>query len=433
MSYPAHVMQRPWLPLVLVILSQPAATAAASDARAHEAVFDRFKESVVTVEVLPLAGEAKSALGSGYAVAQGRFVTNYHVVGSYILHPDRYSLQVKNGGGVFPARLVAFDLINDLALLDAPLRAPPLRLGVASGRPGAPVIAFGNPQGLGLSLVEGVFNGFAEKGFIDRMMLSMPLNSGMSGGPVLSALDEVVGTNVAVAWRSNSLSFGVPVAAVHALLQATPVAPTEQALSAEVGRQLAALDARAFASAVQPLLQKERALIPVGGALVPRPPDVFECWNQTEQQAREEIRKTSFSCNLQFTPSLEAVGEVASIEILVEHFTSRTSTYGFYGGLAAHAPQHVGIEERSPGNGLLSPPECRTDRVRTDHLVWKVNACSYAYVRHPGMGYFALTATSVSRPREAVYLTVHGRGVGPETFFSLSRALLAGVRLASPS
>ena len=37
----------------------------AGDGRAHEAVFERFKDSVVTVEVLPLAGEAKSVLGSG--------------------------------------------------------------------------------------------------------------------------------------------------------------------------------------------------------------------------------------------------------------------------------------------------------------------------------------------------------------------------------
>jgi serine protease Do len=422
-----------WLPLALAGAFLTPAGAAGPDGRAHEAVFERFKESVVTVEVLPLAGEAKSGLGSGWAVAPGRIVTNYHVVGSFIRHPDRYGLQVKNGRGTFAARLVAFDLINDLALLEAPLPSAPLRLAAGSGRPGAPLIAFGNPEGLGLSLVEGVFNGFAEKGFIDRMLLSMPLNSGMSGGPILSARHEVVGTNVAVSWRANSLSFGVPVEAVHALLQAAPTAATEEALSADMNRQLAVLEQRAFARAVRPFLQGTGPLMAVGGALVPRPPDAFECWNQTQHQAREAVRKTSFNCNLQFTPSLEEVGEVASIEILVEHFATRTNGYGFYGGLGQHAPQHVGVESREPGNGVLSPPECRAERVRTDHLVWKVNACSYAYVHHPGMGYFALTATSVSRPREAVYVAVHGRGVGAETFLSLSRAVLKETRLASSS
>jgi S1-C subfamily serine protease len=426
-------MRRYGIPFVLAAaLVSTTAAGAESDGRAHEEVFDRFKESVVTVEVLPLAGEAKSVLGSGYAVAKGRIVTNYHVVGSFIEHPDRYALRVKNGRGVFPARLFAFDLINDLALLEAPLPAEGLRLAAETGRPGAPLIAFGNPEGLGLSLVEGVFNGFAEKGFVDRMLLSMPLNPGMSGGPILNARQEVVGTNVATSWRSNSLSFGVPVGAVHALLDAPPVGTGGSALSAEVNRQLAALERRAFSQAVEPLVGHERPLVAVGGAQVPKPPEAFECWNQTERQARDEVRKTSFNCDLQFTPSLEEVGEVASVEILVEHFASRSNGYGFYGGLSSHAPQHVGLQPRAPGNGVLSAPECRTDRVRTDHLVWKVNACSYAYVRHPGLGYFALTATSVSRPREAVYVALHGRGVGVSSFVSLSRALLGEIRWAGP-
>ena len=52
----------------------------------------------------------------------------------------------------------------------------------------------------------------------------------------------------------------------------------------------------------------------------------------------------------------------------------------------------------------------------------------YAYVRHPGVGYFVLTATSVSRAGEAVYVAVHGSGVGSKTFLSLSRTLLGEIR-----
>jgi serine protease Do len=415
--------------LLAVALASTSAMAMGETAadRTHEAAFDRFKEAVVTVEVLPLASEARSVLGSGYVAAPGRIVTNYHVVGSYIRHPDRYGLRLKNLRGTFPAKLVAFDLINDLALLEAPLPAAPLRLAAQPGRPGAALISFGNPEGLGLSLVEGVFNGFAEKGFVERMLLSMPINSGMSGGPILDARNEVVGTNVSVAWRSNSLSFGVPVGVVHALLLAPPVGASQEALFAEVNRQLALLE-RSLARAVRPLTEGGGPLMAVGGAQVPRPPEAFECWNQTEPEAHDEILKTSFQCNLQFTPSLEEVGEVASVEILMEHLASRRSSYGFYGGLTRHAPEHVGLAPRAPDNGVISPPECHADRVRTEHLVWKVNTCSYAYVRHPGMGYFVLTATSVSRPREAVYLTVHGRGVGAKTFLSLSRTLLRDIR-----
>jgi hypothetical protein len=414
-------------------LAATAAAAIAQDGRARESVFDQLKPSVVTVEVFPRAGEAKSTLGSGYAVARGRFVTNYHVVGSYIRHPDRHAIRLKTPAGTVPATLLAFDLINDLALLEAPLAVPPLALAAEPGRPGAPLIAFGNPEGLGLSLVEGVFNGFAEKGFVDRMLLSMPLNSGMSGGPILDGRHQVVGTNVSVAWQSNSLSFGVPVTAVHALLAATAVTEGGKELDGETNRQLTALDRRALARAVEPFEAGARSPVPVGGAQMPRPPDAFECWNQTRQEAREQVRKTTFQCHLQFTPALEEVGEVGSLEVLVEHFKTRGNAFGFYGGLRQHGPQHHGVEPRAPDNGVLSPPECHNDRTRSGYLVWRATTCSYAYVRHPGFGYFALVATSISRPDEAVYVAVHGRGVGAETFLRLSRILLQEIRFAEPA
>src|SRR5262245_25639537 len=140
-----------WLPFVLAGALLPPGGATGGEARAHEAAFQRFKESVFTVEVVPLAGETKSVLGSGWAVAAGRIVTNYHVVGSYVRHPDRYGVRVNNGRQTFAAKLVAFDLVNDLALLEAPVPAVPLRLAPDCGQPGAPLIAFGNPEGLGLS------------------------------------------------------------------------------------------------------------------------------------------------------------------------------------------------------------------------------------------------------------------------------------------
>jgi trypsin-like peptidase len=416
----------------LLMAAVLAAAGGRTEGGAREAVFERFKASIVTVEVHPVAGQARSVLGSGYVVGPGaRIVTNYHVVGSYVEHPERYRLQVKGARGVQAAKLLAFDLVNDLALLEAPLTAPVLKLATSPGNPGAPIIAFGDPEGLGLSLIEGVFNGFAEKGFVDRMLLSMPLNSGMSGGPILNSRLEVVGTNVAVSWRSNSLSFGVPVTAVHALLAAPPVATGREALRAESDRQLAALDRRALERAVLPFAQPEVELIAVGGAQMPKPPEAYECWHETEELETEGLTKNTFECNLQFTPSVEDLDEVASIEIEVEHFRSRKSRYGFYGGLGSHASEHHGVEARAPGNGLMSPPACRSDRVRADHLAWKATTCSYAYVPHPSLGYFAMVATSVSRPEEAVYVAVHGRGVGLDTFLALSRSLLRGIRLTS--
>ena len=113
-------------------------------------------------------------------------------------------------------------------------------------------MALGNPHGLGLSLIEGIFNGFAAKGAVDRMLLSMPLNSGMSGGPILDTQGRIIGTNVSVMYLSNSLSFGVPAAKIAPLLAAPPVVIERAALRKDVTRQLDALEASMVRRAVAP-------------------------------------------------------------------------------------------------------------------------------------------------------------------------------------
>jgi hypothetical protein len=180
---------------------------------------------------------------------------------------------------------------------------------------------------------------------------------------------------------------------------------------------------------VAPFSEPGRDLVAVGRALLPRPPDAYECWTSTQPPDAEGVSKTSFQCNLQFTPSLEDVGEVGSLELLAEHLTSRQSRYGFYGGLGPHAGWHHGVQPRARGNGTMSTPRCESSRLRTPHLVFQVSTCSYAYVRHSDLGYFALVATSVSEADEAVFLALHGRGVGASSFLSLAEALLRGVRL----
>jgi hypothetical protein len=398
---------------------------------ASDRTYDRIKPSVFTIQVHSGDAQAKDSLGSGYAAAAGRIATNYHVVGAYVDEPDRYSIRVRNGGGERLARLLAFDLSNDLALLAVDeLDAPALPLAAAVPPPGSAVVSFGNPQGLGLSLIEGIFNGFAEKGFVDRMLLSMPLNSGMSGGPILNQRGEVVGTNVSVMWLENSLSFGVPAAKLRSLLEVEPLSLTRDALRAETQRQLAALEQDAFSKVVARLLAPERApRVAVGGGEFERPPELFDCWNQTQVFKDEGVTKTSYGCNLQFTPAEESLGEVGSVELLFEHFASaKAGRWGFYGALSDHPGGHHEVETRDPRNGVLTAPDCVAERTRTAAMTFKVHTCLNAFVKHPGLYNFDLVATSLSRPDEAVFVGLHLRGFRFESFRTVARRLLEGAR-----
>jgi serine protease Do len=394
--------------------------------------YSQVEPGLVTVEVHSGNEGAKSTLGSGYLVStSGHVVTNYHVVGSYIEAPDRYSIRVRKGPATHAARLRCFDLVNDLALLEVPgIQGRPLVLG---GLPplGAPIIAFGNPEGLGLSLVNGVFNGFAEKGFVDRMLLSMPLNPGMSGGPILDGGARVVGTNVATMRGSDSLSFGVPVAKVRDLLALPPVAPTEKALLAETGRQLREFEKATAAKLLDAFARsRDEPKVVIGGARSRRPPDLFQCWDGSQVHPNEGLTDSWHTCNLQFTPAIEDLGVIGWMHMSLQHTVSKDSSFGFYGALAGRAQALSRVESVSATDEVRSSPQCAAGRFRAAGSVWKANTCVTGYVRHPGFADYELVAVSVSEPRSAVMVQIQMRGFRQSSFEALARTVLEGVQAA---
>ncbi len=394
-------------------------------------VYASVLKSLVTVEVHSGNRDAKSALGSGYSVGPERIVTNYHVVASYIEEPERYQIRVRGAAGEAAATLLAFDMENDLAVLTAPgLVAPPLVLAPEPPPAGSSIVALGNPHGLGLSLIEGIFNGFARKGTVQRMLLSMPLNSGMSGGPILDAEQRVIGTNVSVMYLSNSLSFGVPVSKVAPLLAQPPLAPGKPSFRQEMTRQLARVEETLVERVVKAYVEGAEEKVRVGGLEARRPPDLFECWDDTDEYEEQGITKARFGCDLEFTPSIEELGPVAAVTVLVEHFSSSRGRYGFYDHLEDHGSAHLEVEPQDPESGLITAPRCVPERVKAGAAVWKVNTCVSALVDHPGFFNYDVVATSVDRPREAAFVAVHMKGVRPLAFTSFAESTLLGVRFA---
>ena len=67
--------------------------------------------------------------------------------------------------------------------------------------------------------------------------------------------------------------------------------------------------------------------------------------------------------------------------------------------------------------------------MRAASLGWQVSTCLNAYVNHPGLFNADLVATSVSRPREAVFVAAHLRGFRLDSILTVARAVIEGVRL----
>jgi hypothetical protein len=298
---------------------------------------------------------------------------------------------------------------------------------------GERIIAFGNPAGLGMSLIEGNANGFATKGVVPRLLLSMPLNAGMSGGPILNSRDEVVGTNVSIQWLSNSLSFGVPASALRDLMARPPLEATKVALLAETNRQMDAFERQTFETLSASLVagSKEEALI-IGGARSRALPAEFACWDNRQEFQREGVVKSQYGCDLQFTPAIERVGPIASVQLQIEHFSSARSRYGFYGYLPFHAESHQQVTPRAAGDPDLGPPECASNRVRVGGEVWKMTSCAVAFKASPGFFDLDIAATSLSRPDEAMFISLVFKGFRMKSALELSKRLIENVSWSAP-
>lgn len=166
--------------------------------------------------------ETPSGSGSGSVIdAQGRILTNYHVV-----EGAERNIKVSLGGDkVYPARVVGGDPDTDLAVIQIEppaggLTVVPLgdsdRLSV-----GQKVLAIGNPFGLDRTLTTGVISGLQRpiRGTNDRpiegaIQTDASINPGNSGGPLLDKYGRMIGINSQIYSRTGGsvgVGFAVPV------------------------------------------------------------------------------------------------------------------------------------------------------------------------------------------------------------------------------
>ena len=158
-------------------------------------------------------------LGSGFFIhPSGYVLTNEHVIrGASRIHA------MTKGGESLEMIVVAEDPVYDLALLKATVSgrkfdALPMGSSAAAGV-GEPVIAVGNPLGLGHTVTSGIVSqtnrglttaptaGGRRIGYIQT---DAAINPGSSGGPLITMSGQWIGVNTATIATAQGLSFSVP-------------------------------------------------------------------------------------------------------------------------------------------------------------------------------------------------------------------------------
>jgi S1-C subfamily serine protease len=168
-------------------------------------------------------GQRGTATGSGFEIdGNGTILTNWHVVEN----AAKVTVELEREKTV-EAQVLGKDSSHDLAVLRIPtsgLTLHPLALGDSSkAHVGDPVLAIGNPFGLGQTLTTGVISALqrqitAPSGVsIDNVLQTdAPINPGNSGGPLLNEQGQVIGINSQIETGGNGggnvgIAFAIPI------------------------------------------------------------------------------------------------------------------------------------------------------------------------------------------------------------------------------
>ena len=149
--------------------------------------------------------KAQDTIGTGFFVSSSKVLTNNHVINSC------KSIELVRKGYTSIAKIIAKDVNNDLAILEADtVNSNALKFRTGKGiRIGNEIVVLGYPLGdvLGTSVKLTTGNVSSLNGLVDdttRLQMSAPVQPGNSGGPLLDTSGNIVG--VVYARLEKSLS-----------------------------------------------------------------------------------------------------------------------------------------------------------------------------------------------------------------------------------
>jgi serine protease Do len=167
-----------------------------------------------SAEVAATAPRSKRSLGSGFIIdSTGFIVTNQHVIED----ADEITVILQDNTAL-KAQVIGASAIADIAVLkvNAAKPLPTVTFGDSrKTRVGEPVLAIGNPLGLGGSVSAGIVSALnrdiMKSPYDDYIQTDAAINHGNSGGPLFNLKGEVIGINTALyapAGQTGSIGLG---------------------------------------------------------------------------------------------------------------------------------------------------------------------------------------------------------------------------------
>jgi S1-C subfamily serine protease len=413
-----------------VLLSTcPTVHLSAQDAPTGETavVFQRYSARVPKIQVLESSTGAKAVTGSGFYVDRlGHLVTNYHVVSKLVAHPDRYRAELLDSAGTArPVTVLRIDVIHDLAILaTVPANDTPLPIADDLPPQGRRLFSLGHPLELGITIVEGTYNGLMAHALTPRIHLTGALNPGMSGGPTIDASGRVIGVNVATA--GNEVSFLVPASAVRGIIAAASATHwrAEPGLLADVGAQL-----RRYSDAyLSTMFTGDVPHTTLAGVELPtRAAGFFNCWADADREPGQPWESVEHLCT---SDDLVFLSEDLWAGVLEFGHTLLTSDelspVRFYSMYQSRFEDDV--EVLGGGDEDLTAYRCRTRNVESGGASWRTVYCLRAYKRLPGLYDAIFKAAQLGRGNVGVMTRLTLSGVTAQAAQETVRRYFARIR-----
>jgi serine protease Do len=392
-----------------------------------EKLYGKFQKAVYQIQVIDLASGKKSVIGSGFQFTHdGYLATNFHVVSDAVNSPKRFNVQsLSYDGTITPVEIVTVDVIHDLSILKSKEPGPEfLEFGSSDLPKGTRVFSMGNPHDLGMSIVEGTYNGLLEKSLYRKIHFSGALNGGMSGGPALDYQGHLVGVNVST--YGNQVSFLVPIDYLKDLfntIKDEKVIRPKEDWSLTIQDQLVANQSKL----VDELLKAKWEVLPIGDAEVAgEMTQLFKCWGDSKDNDEDLYSWASLRCSSQdeiFLSQSHQTGQVIYNYLWVQ--SKGLNTFRFY-----HLYEHWFSQPYEFDNAKKDDVRnfrCTSHFVRIADEDWKATLCARQYKKFPALYDINLNLASTGHFHHGLLVEMVALGITQEKSSELIRKFMGAI------
>jgi len=399
-----------------------------------ETLFSEYKDAVIQVRIIDKTSQSKSSIGSGFFVSNdGYIVSNFHVVSEWVFKPERYQIKyLLNNKEEGDLRLVDVDVVHDLALLKADLKSDAyFKLLNRELTQGEYLYSFGNPHDIGLSIVEGTYNGYIEKSLYKKIHYTGSVNPGMSGGPVVDRNGKVSGVNVSGA--GNQLSFLVPKEYVLNLIEKGQKENNKKISGeeAEENKFLTSIRDQILANQegyMQEFLSKPLKTTSMNGYKLPGNLGEFmKCWGGTEKREKMLYEQTYKICRTEDDIYLSMGQQTGVIEYEHDLYKSRDLGKARFFALMQEnfsMPKSAAYADEEMVTGY----ECQTGQVEHTGTKSKLVFCLREYKKFEGVYDAWLTSVVLAGNDEVLQTSLMLSGVSYENAVKFSQLYMEKIQ-----